>query len=164
MEKSINKIEPGPFLNTLISTYLRIKAKDYSTNTAHAFSLMSEFMDQIPSSFNIDFKKHSNFQSCKISLDRMGTNYSSESGYFPMAVCLLFINSWCKPLKFYSYEFLKIHYEKHLEIEKRIEEFGFNDDMVDEYYDQEPLHPDIPALFKNLSKEQIKALVEYANR
>jgi hypothetical protein len=161
MEK-VNEIVPGPFVDKLISKYLNLSRKKYSTNASDAFILLSKFVSQNPCGFNIDFKKQLNFQFCKVTLNTFNNDYQAEDGYLPMAICLLFINSWAKPLKHYSYEFLKLHYDKYLDIQKRIEEFGYND-IPDEDFEYE-LHPDIPELFRLLNEDQIRALIKYANR
>jgi hypothetical protein len=149
-----NEIKPGPFVDKLIAKYLNLSRKKYSTNASSAFILLSKFVDQNPCGFNIDFKKQLNFQFCKVTLNTYNKDYEASDGYLPMAICLLFINSWAKPLKYYNYEFLKAEYELYkqsLESEEVI-------DLEDE------LHPDIPELFRLLNEDQIKALVKYANR
>src|SRR5882672_4696059 len=138
-----NKIVPGPFVDKMISTYLKIESKSYSTKATDALILLSKFTLETSSSFTINYENHLNYQSCKVTLNFRNNNYTAESGYLPMTICLLFINSWSKPLKFYSFEFLKIKYEKYKELQLRIDEEGWTNENCNEQTELD-LHPDIP--------------------
>lgn len=158
----MNKIVQGPFLDCLISDYLKIPYKNYSTNASEALILLSKLVDDTPSGFSINFIKQLNSQNCKVSLFRRNINYEAESGYLPMSICLLFINSWSKHLRFYSFEFLKLQWEKYQIIQlKENEGLELTDEEIDLSGE---FHSDFPELFNNLSDNQIEALVEYANQ
>jgi hypothetical protein len=160
----MNKIVPGPFVDKIITNYLGVKRKKYSTNANSALTLLAMFTDETPCGFNIIFSKQLNYQSCMVSLNRRSTDYYAEDGYLPMAICLLTINSLAKPLKYYSHEFLKLKYKTYLKAIKKENYEGFYEDFTEEEKDALNIHPDIPHMFKKLTEEQIKALVEYANR
>lgn len=157
-----NKIVPGPFVNEMISKYLGIPKDHYSTKVDAALNLLAMFTNETPCSFTINFQKQLNFQSCQVTLNRSNNDYKAESGYLPMTICLLFINSWSKPLKFYSFECLKKKYERYKAIQNMIDEEGYIDELLEEESELD-FHPDIPELFEKFSDEQIEALVEYEN-
>jgi hypothetical protein len=158
----VKNIEPGPFVDKLIAQYLNLSRKKYSTNAASALVLLSKFVGETPSGFNIEFKKQINMQYCKVTLNRQNQDYEAVDGYLPMAICLLFINSWAKPLKLYSYEFLEMRYEHYLEAKEKEDKGEFLTEDDEEVLST--LHYDIPELMKNLSEDQVRALVKYANR
>lgn len=159
-----NKIVPGSFVDKLLSDYLNIPQKKYSTDIKEGLLLLDKFVEiNRYFAFNIDFKKQLNSQNCKITLNMNDIDYEAEGGYISITICLLFINSWSKHLKFYSFECLKKKYERYKAIQNMIEEEGFTDELLDEETELD-LHPDIPTLFQKLDDHQIEALVEYANR
>ena len=162
MGRSNTRIEPGPFVDKLVSKYLGVKRKKYSTNANSAMTLLSQFINDTPCGFSISFQKQLNSQSCKVTLNKWNTDYEASGGYLPMTICLLFINSWSKNLRYYSYEFLKLKYELYSELTSE-DDYNWAS-LTDEQEDILNLHPDIPPLFATLSEEQIRALVEYANR
>lgn len=160
----MNKIVPGSFVDKLIARYLMIPVKKYSTNVNSALILISRFVGETPSGFSINFMKQLNSQHCRVTLFRHDKNYMAESGYLPMTICLLFINSWCDGLKHYSFEFLKLRWEQ---AKTFMQFYEYNNDYVELNQDQEELYQfyhDFHELFEKLSDEQIKALIEYANQ
>ena len=161
-----SNIEPGPFVDKLVAKYLGVKRKKYSTNANSAMTLLSQFINETPCGFSISFQKQLNSQSCKVTLNKWNMDYEASGGYLPMTICLLFINSWAKNLRHYSYEFLKLKYKVYLKATEKREELGYyeDDNFTDEELDALNLHPDIPILFQKLTDIEIKSLVEYANR
>lgn len=158
----MNKIAPGAYVDKMISAYLQIPKKKYSTNAKSALELISKFVNEEPSGFSIQFQKQLNSQSCKVTLNRRSIDYYAEGGYLPMTICLLFINSWSKPLKFYSFEFLKLQHGKYKILQELANEYGY-DSLSDEQNEILNMHPDIDILFQKLSEDQIRSLVDYAN-
>lgn len=156
------RIEPGPFVDKLVAKYLNIPVRKYSTNAKEALVLLSKLIDRTPSGFSINFLKQINSQSCKITLFSNQRSYTSDSGYLPMGICLLLINSWCEPLRNYNLTFLRMQYEKHLFIQDKIDEYGYDSLTAEE--EDFHLHPDIPELFQKLSDRELEALIKYANR
>lgn len=161
-KKLVPRIEPGRFVDRLVAKYLNIPVKKYSTSAKESLILLSKLIDRTPSGFSINFMKQINSQHCKITLFSDQRSYSADSGYLPMGICLLFINSWVEPLRNYNLTFLKMQYEKHLYIQERIDKYGF--ESLTEEEEEFHLHPDITILFQKLSDAEIEALIKYANQ
>lgn len=154
----MNKIIPGPFVDKLISDYLKIPKKKYSTNANSAMSLLARYANAAPCHFSINFNKQLNTQNCEVTLSNGRDNYHAKDGYLPMTICLLFINSWCEGLKNYSFEFFKMKWENAKNLDLQI-----NWTKMDEELDElEQFYHDFEHLFNNLNDIQIKALIDYA--
>ena len=162
-----NKIVAGPFLNNLISDYLKIPRAMYSTDIRDAMTLLNRLVGHQDScSMEISFKKSPNTQNVKITMNSNDRNYEVEGGHIPTTICLLFVNSWSKHLRYYSnVEHLKLERAKVQEIEEKLHEYDYDYELTDEEVEiTQRYHPDFHDLFANLNDEQIEALIKYAKQ
>lgn len=157
-----NKIVPGPFVDKLISDYLKIPKKKYSTIASSAMSLLARYANATPCHFSINFNKQLNTQNCEVTLSNGRNNYHAKDGYLPMTICLLFINSWCEGLKNYSFEFFKMKWEKAKHIKIVLEKYDIHELATEKDEELEQFYHDFEHLFNNLNDTQIKALINYA--
>lgn len=157
-----NKIVTGPFVDNIIAKWLYFPVKRYSTNAKDALMLLNTFVQQTPCDLNISFKKQPNTQLFTIDLN--GTH--AESGYFSMVICLAVINQMVVPLKGWNLKDLKEKYKKANSVIYS-DEYDYNEQdeaILEEMYYLEEIEETFSDYFYKFTDEELKALIDYANK